>query len=216
MERKIDLSRHAIAFVITALVFALGILLGWQMGYTATSQIASEFETIKLDDYTMEIISLMGDNSTFACGVYNEQIAKFNTETIEFGNKLDFLEKRKGKLDAEVMQLKKSYTLMQMRNYFLLKKIDALCGSSHKVMLYFYSNENYNERADQGIVISSVLAETKNSFIVFHFDVNVDLPVLKVFKESFGVTTAPTLIINNGKYEGFMDKGRLLEAINET
>ncbi|MEW6328931.1 MAG: hypothetical protein AB1468_02315 [Candidatus Micrarchaeota archaeon] len=214
MERKIDLSRHAIAFVITVLVFALGLLLGWQMGYAATSQIQSEFEKLRLDDYTMEIMGLMNQNSTFACGVYNEQIEKFNIETIEFGNKLDFLEKRKGKTDAEVMQLKKSYTLMQMRNYFLLKKIDELCGSSHRVLLYFYSNENYNERADQGLVISAVLAERSGAFVVFHFDVNVDLPVLKVFKDTFGVTTAPTIIIDNRKYEGFMDKGKLLEAIN--
>ncbi len=213
MQRKIS-PLHIVALFITSLIFIIGILIGWQMGYTAESKMKGELEGLRSEQYALDVLSLMRETGEAGCPALQNEFAELSTMTIEYGNSLDYMEKKLGKLDPEVMSLKSDYSLMQARNYLLLKDMDKNCGSSHIIILYFYTNEDYSASTDQGIALQDALAQLpaiREKTAIYHFDVNVNNPVMDAFKEQYGVTKVPTMIIKGKKYEGYVSAEKCRE-----
>ncbi|MEW6528385.1 MAG: hypothetical protein AB1391_00705 [Candidatus Micrarchaeota archaeon] len=212
MERKINISIYITAFIIASILFLLGIFIGWQIAFSAISQIKDEYEKLRVSDYALEVMFLMNYSDEFVCELYKEQLNKFGEEAIEFGKKIDFMENQKGKMDSEVMRFKASYNLLQLRNYLLLEKTQKKCNATHTILLYFYSNENYDARVDQGIIIDQI--RSKINITVYAFDIHVDSPPVKMFIRMQNVTRVPAIIVNNKKYEGYMDREKLLNILH--
>ena len=216
MDRKIS-PLHIVALGVTSLIFIVGLLVGWQMGYAAESQMRSNLEQLRSESYMLEVLSLMRGRGEMGCPVFEKQFSEFSQRTVDYGNNLDYLEKKLGKLDPKVMSLKSDYSLMQMRNYLLLKDLDESCGTKHTVILYFYTNENYSPNTDQGIALGDALAglpEIRDKTLIYHFDVNVKNPVVDALKEQYEVSVLPAMIINGKKYEGFKDAGKCREILS--
>jgi len=156
VKRKISRT-HVIAFIISSLLFFVGLLMGLQFSYYGMSEIEKGFEELKNEEYIMEILILMDESDEYSCAFYDRQMAEFSYETWQFGKMLDRAENAKGKLDPEVMELKSSYALMEFRDSLLLKQIKDKCNISKIIIYYFYSNgEDYDPRTDQGKVLDRI------------------------------------------------------------
>ncbi|MFH1447808.1 MAG: hypothetical protein ABIG39_03005 [Candidatus Micrarchaeota archaeon] len=217
MERRLS-PIHFVALAITSLIFIIGLLLGWQMGYAAENQMQSDFERLRSESYMLEVLSLLRSRGEVSCPILQKEFTEFSGRTLEYGERLEYLEKKLGKLDQEVMRLKSDYMLMQARNYLLLKGMDEDCGTEHIVAIYFYSNEGYSITTDQGIALGSALSsmpEIRDRTVIYHFDANVRNSVVDAFKEQYSVRTVPTTIIDGVKYEGFMDTERCKEVFSQ-
>jgi hypothetical protein len=217
MERRIS-PLHLVALAITSLIFIVGLLLGWQLGYTADSQMKTDFEQMRSESYMLEVLSLMRTRGEASCPVLEKEFSDLTTRTTEYGQKLDYMEKKMGKFDQNVMSLKSDYALMQARNYLLLKGLDESCGTKHVIIIYFYTNEGYSPSTDQGIALADALGdlpEIRDRTAIYHFDSNVDNPVVSAFKEEYVVKTLPAMIINGKKYEGYMDASKCKGILTE-
>ena len=204
--RGLKARMYFFAFVASLLLFTVGLVLGWQLGYSAVTQMRSEFDALSADEAGVELVSLLG-NESFACQIYESEFMRVFQKTVEYGEKLAELESKKGKMDPEVLELKKDYSSMQLRNYLLQQKMDARCGYRHNVIIYFYSNENYMPETDEGLQIGKV--DKEFGVYTYHFDINVDSPIVRGLKAAYNIKTTPTLIINGEKYEGFLTADEL-------
>lgn len=203
------------AFVVSLLLFVVGLVIGWQLGFSAVTQMKTEFDSLAEEGAGVELISLMeNQNQSFACPIYELEFARLFQKTERYGEKLAALEEKKGKTDPEIMELKKAYSVMQLRNYLLQQKTDSKCGSKHNVILYFYSNENYSPETDEGLQIRQV--DREFSVYTYHFDVNAESSVVRGLTAAYGVRVTPTLVINGEKYEGFMDAGHLRQKLSRS
>ena len=94
----------------------------------------------------------------------------------------------------------------------MVKKINEECGEEEDIIIYFYSNLGDCGTCDlQGNVLTYLL-NSRNKLSVYAFDVNIDNTALNILKKRFNITTVPTLIVNNEKYEGYI-KLRELEKM---
>jgi len=201
------------AFVISALLFTVGIVLGWHMGSAAVAGLSGEMDELRWEEQSLELLLLMdsSNDSVISCSFYGTELGRFIYETEQFGDKLAYLEGKKGKLDPEVMALKSDYASMQLRNYFLHKRMEEKCGSWRIPVIYFYSNIDYDPAEDEAPVFSAV--EGDYEFIVYHFDVNADSPVVRALIDSYGVREHPTLVVAGEKHEGFVSEQELRSAL---
>jgi hypothetical protein len=211
--RGLKLRLYAFAFIISLLMFAVGIVLGWQWGYSAVSQMSSELSALSSEETGMETLALM-ENQSFACPIFDSEFARLFQKTLDYGDRLQALENKNGKLDPQVMELKKDYSAMQLRNYLLQQRMDAQCGTAHNTIIYFYSNEGYSAATDEGIQIGLVGA--RYEAYTYHFDVNVDSPLVNGLKAGYGVAETPTLVINGEKHSGFMTAAEIEAALERT
>jgi hypothetical protein len=137
-----------------------------------------------------------------------EYITESNTLSAtlaDLGARLVFAEERLGATDPQVLQLKKQYTLLQIRDYLLMKRLARVCEAESPVALYFYSNVPGDcadcNRASYAL---SYLHETYPNLRVYSFDYNLDLGALKTLIAVEKVRAEfPAFVIEGKRSYGF-------------
>lgn len=128
-------------------------------------------------------------------------------EVSSLGDRLNLAESRLGSNNAEVLRLKKQYTLLQIRDYILTQRIADTCDVSPITALYFYSNEEGAcESCDRASYALSYLRQTYPTLRVYSFDYNLDLGALKTLIAVEKVDERfPAFVIEGKRSYGFTD-----------
>ncbi len=136
-----------------------------------------------------------------------ESVASSTTLTdklADLGSRLSVAENQLGSDNAQVIRLKEQYSLLEIRDYLITKKLAAACGAKPTTVLYFYSNAGDCADCDKAGYALSYLRDTSPSLRVYSFDYNLDLGALRTF---IAVTKVkrdlPAFIINGRPYYGF-------------
>ncbi|HFC11032.1 MAG TPA: hypothetical protein ENJ75_02480 [Candidatus Kaiserbacteria bacterium] len=125
-------------------------------------------------------------------------------ELSDLGDRLSFTENRLGSKDPQVIELKKSYALLEIRDYLLTKKLETNCKVKPVVVLYFYSNAGNCEDCDRAGYALSYLRQTYPHLRVYSFDYNIDLGALKTLISVEKVKPKlPAFIIQGDLHYGF-------------
>lgn len=137
----------------------------------------------------------------------------FSTELSKLGDRLAFAEERLGATDPEVLRLKERYTLLQIRDYLLTKKLSDVCNVNPTIALYFYSNAGDCTDCDRAGYALSYMRQTYPKLRVYSFDYNLDLAALKTFIAVEKIEpTFPAFVIQGKKSYGFTDLETLEKA----
>lgn len=124
----------------------------------------------------------------------------------ELGNKLTHAETDAGASADQILYLKKYYSLLQIKDYLLSKKLSAQCASKKPVfIIYFYSNAgNCTSCVREGYVLTK-LKETYPDLRVYSFDYNIPLSAVDSLKSIYKVdgTSLPSLVIEDKTYSGY-------------
>ena len=122
----------------------------------------------------------------------------------DLGSRLSYAESQLGADDPQVIRLKQQYSLLEIRDYLITRKLAEVCGMKPVTVLYFYSNEGDCSDCDKAGYALSYLRDTYPSLRVYSFDYNIDLGAMQTFialnkiRDSF-----PAFVINGKKIYGF-------------
>lgn len=136
-------------------------------------------------------------------------------------DKLSHTENERGEDDKDVIYLKKYYSLLQVKDYLLSKRLVEKCGSQKKqvFIIYFYSNEK-GECIDcqkEGYVLTR-LKQKYPELRVYSFDYNLDLSVVESLKAIYRVQPSPlpALVIEDKTYTGYKSLEELEALLPDT
>jgi hypothetical protein len=137
-----------------------------------------------------------------------EDIAEGNTlsqEVADLGDRLAVAESQLGSKNSQVIQLKKQYTLLQIRDYLLTQRLSQTCGVKPTVVLYFYSNTpGACTDCDRASYALSYLHNVNPNLRVYSFDYDLDLGALDTLKTVEKIQPKfPAFVINNKRSYGF-------------
>ncbi len=124
------------------------------------------------------------------------------SELSDLGARLAYTEDQLGSDNEEVIRLKKQYSLLEIRDYLLTKRLAAACGNKFKpvVVLYFYSNAGDCANCDKAGYALSYLHDTYPNLRVYSFDYNLDLGALKTLIAVHKVKADPPAFVIDGKH----------------
>jgi hypothetical protein len=122
------------------------------------------------------------------------------SELADLGDRLAYTESQLGKNNVQVMQLKKQYSLLEIRDYLITKELGTACGTKPVTVLYFYSNTGDCSECDKAGYALSYLHNTYPALRVYSFDYNLDLGALKTFITVNKVQGALPAFVVNGKH----------------
>ncbi|MDP2648670.1 MAG: hypothetical protein U1D26_00945 [Patescibacteria group bacterium] len=195
-------SSYAVAFLITALIFATAL---YASNYFSALRIADIRAT--QDDISTDILSLETQFDLLqehSCSDVAENTI-LPSELSSLGNQLAYMESQGSANRAEVLRLKRLYSLLEIKDYILMKQLTAKCSLEPVFILYFYSNEGDCTRAckDQGSVLTA-LSDTYPQLRIYSFDYNLDVSALQTLIAIDKVgDEMPALVINGDAYHGF-------------
>ncbi|MDQ5954602.1 MAG: hypothetical protein QG583_530 [Patescibacteria group bacterium] len=213
MNNNLDWKKYFLVFLITVGLFLTAIYLSNYFGEKKLSQLKTIQDQIAIDILSSETqFSLL---SELSCK--NVSGASLSNELDELGGKLDWGEKNLGATE-EVSYLKKYYSLLQIKDYLLMKKISERCGHKYAFVLYFYTTlENCSECEKQSLVLSK-LRSTYPELRVYSFDFSTDLSAVKAMLDIYKIedTKLPALVIEDEVLTGFNSVEELDIKIKET
>lgn len=201
MRVKIETRKYLIILAITALVFFGALMVSNRFSERRLAEIKSIENNISLDILSSETqFALLKESS---CKAIDHGTA-FSEELNELAQKLSYMEENLGDKNADVLNLKKYYSLLQTKDYLLVGKVNEKCGIKPITIIYFYSNRG--DCADckkEGYVLTK-LREEYPELRIYSFDYNLDLSVVKTMKSIYSVkNTLPALVIGDESYYGF-------------
>jgi len=134
----------------------------------------------------------------------NASSVTLTTELADFGSRLSYAENQLGSDNPQVIRLKERYSLLEIRDYLITKRLAAACGTKPVTVLYFYSNAGDCSDCDKAGYALSYLRNTYPTLRVYSFDYNLNLGALKTFIAVTKVkNTLPAFIINHKQSYGF-------------
>ena len=214
MERSISYPLYALAFVLSVLVFSIGVYVGYLIDQSNQASISKEVEDISRKVESTQLLMLLEDNSSSFCPLYKSQLDSINEEVENIGYRLSYLEEEKNVYDVP---LKKNYFVLEAQSYLLSKKIKERCGDKSVLLIYFYSNANCSSCKDQGDEILRVRDELRDRGIIikiFSFDGDLGSPVADALKTQFSVSKYPSIIVDGKLYSGTMNRETLQSVLS--
>lgn len=195
---------YVIAFLITAIIFATAF---YASSYFNNQRIADVRAT--QDDISTDILSLETQFDLLqehSCSNISESTI-LPSELQTLANRLSYLEAQGSGSVAEVTRLKRLYSLLEIKDYLLMKQIATKCNLKPVFILYFYSNKGdcTTDCEKQGYALTA-LAETYPQLRIYSFDYNLDVSALQTLISIYNVGNKPPALYINGKvYYGFHD-----------
>lgn len=199
MNRTIQWKTYIIAFVITAGIFAVVILLSRFATNQKIQAIQSAQDSIALDIASSETqFSLL---SELSCKNIDAR-SSLSQELSSMEAKIQYTEANKLTNSEELLKLKKTYFLLEIKDFILLRKINERCGSTAVPIVYIYTND-CSDCVKQGYVLAA-LQEKYPELRVYSFDYNVDLSALHALLSIYKVKgdQFPVMIIGEQLYTG--------------
>ncbi len=196
----IDWKKYLIVFLFTAGLFLSASYVSNYFSNKKIDQLKLIQDKISIDILSSETqFSLL---SELSCK--NISDSTLSGELGELGRKLEWGQENLGMTDT-VSYLKKYYSLLQIKDYLLTKKISARCKTKSAFILYFYTTaENCSECEKQGLVLSA-LRDKYPELRVYSFDYSIDLSAVKAMLQIYkiGDTKLPALVIDEDVLTGF-------------
>lgn len=204
MKEKTNWKRYLAAFLITVFIFFTAFYLSNFFNNKKIEEIRSIQNSIAVDILSSETqFDLLEELS---CGNVNDTI--LSQELNELASKIEFSEEQGLGSVEERASLKKYYSLLQIKDYLLMKKAEDKCDLEVTSIIYFYSNQDdCHDCEKQGYILTDIRQNYPN-VRVYAFDYNLDLSALKALITIYKVTEPdrlPALIVNGQVYYGLQE-----------
>lgn len=184
------------AFLITAAIFATGFWTSSTLNTLRFNEIRDIEARIGIDTLSLETqFDLLANLS---CKEINEN-SVLSTELNNLAERLDFTENQLGTNNSTVIQLKRQYSLLEIKDYLLMQQVANKCGLKPVFVLYFYSNKGDCEKCDSAGRVLTYLRETYPKLRVYSFDFNLDLGALGTLISINKIKNEPPAFVINGK-----------------
>lgn len=199
-NRNARWSTYGISFLITAAIFATAILVSNYFNTKRTAIIRSTQDSISVDILSLETqFDLLAEHS---CASISEN-SVLSREIYPLAQRLSYLESQSNVNQEELTRLKRYYSLLQIKDLLLMKRVTEKCRLRPVVILYFYSNAGDCEECEEQGYALTALSEQYPSLRIYSFDYNLDLSALQTLIQINDVSgPLPALVIKDKAYHG--------------
>jgi len=201
VKKNIEFNKYVATFAIATLLLLVGIIIGNYLSNQKISAIKEMENNIQLDIMSLEIQSLLFEQNPCLTS-----LSPISDKLSETSDKISYMEDQLGKQNSQVINLKKYYSMIQIKHYLLIKERKEKCKTDDVIILFFYSNsdENIKESEKQGYVLSYFAEKYGREKIkVYSLDGDLDLEIIRDLKKIEDIFIFPTTIVNGKQYIGF-------------
>ncbi len=198
---KFNWTKYILALLITGAIFIIAILVSNYFNEKKIESVQTIEDRIAIDILSSETqFDLIRSSS---CSLISNNI--LSTELNDLASRLAFMEQNRPNDDTELLRLKRQYSLLEIKDYLLMQRLETQCGFKSISVLYFYSNEDgaCKDCQKTGYVLT-YLREKYPGLRVYSFDYNLDLSALQTLIKLNKIdgSKLPAIIVGSKSYYG--------------
>ena len=212
-ERAARWRTYAIAFLITAFIFATAFWASVYFNDRRIAEVRSAQDNISIDILSLETqFDLLAAHS---CKDISEN-SVLSREIHPLGEQLSYLETQASVNQEALRSLKRYYSLLQIKDLLLMQEVSEKCDLNPIFILYFYSNEGDCESCEEQGYILTALSRDYPQLRVYSFDYHLDVSALQTLIQIRNVEgSLPALVIKDKPYYGLKTIGDIEKIIPE-
>ena len=213
-KRTFDSKKYILSALIVSLIFILGLTIGLVVENKRVDYLMNFYEVEKDDfeslqiQYTLLTSNLYENNTCPGLKyTFNEYLKKLD----EKGNELEAYRLSSSSFNKYRFNLLlRRYLIEEVRSWILAKNIKKSCKDEHIVTILNFHIKDCPKCDDTGLLLSYFKKKFKDNLLIFSFDADfTQEPLVQVLKKIYNITTYPTLVIDDKKYEDFMNKQKI-------
>lgn len=196
----VDSKKYLVAFLITALIFGTAVLASSILTDKKVEDVRAIENRVALDILSSETqFALLAETSCRDIGP-----GFLSKELGPLGEKLSYAENQNGFNSEDVDSLKRSYFLLEIKDYLLMKRLTEKCNIKPTFILYFYSTEDKCDDCEKMGYVLTAMRDKYPDLRVYSFDYYYDVGAIGTLTSIYKIKpNLPALIINGEPYYGF-------------
>jgi hypothetical protein len=196
----IDTKKYVVAFLITALIFGTAVFASAKLNDKKVEDVRSVEDRVALDILSSETqFALLAETSCHDIGP-----GFLSKELGPLGEKLSYAENQSDFSASDLESLKRSYFLLEIKDYLLMKRLTEKCNVKPTFILYFYSTADRCDDCEKMGYVLTALRDKYPDLRVYSFDYNYDLGAITTLISIYKVKPEiPAIIVNGTPYYGF-------------
>jgi hypothetical protein len=205
----LDSKKYLVAFLITAAIFGTAVYASNVLTNKKVEDVRSAEDRVALDILNSETqFDLLSETSCKDIGP-----GFLSQELGPLGEKLSYAENT-GFNESDVESLKRSYFLLEIKDYLLMKRLTEKCNVKPTFILYFYSTKEKCEDCEKMGYVLTALRGKYPDLRVYSFDYNLDLGAIDTLVSIYKVKgELPAVVVNGIPYYGFKSIEELEKTI---
>lgn len=208
----INYRKYLFVLVITVFIFTTAFWLSSWLGDRKVDVMRNSGDNIAIDILSLETqFELLKEAS---CSDFAN--ATLSDKLNELGDRLSYAENQRGVDDDEVLNLKKYYSILEIKDFIVSQKISKTCNINQITILYFYSNKpNCTSCTKQGFVLTK-LRELYPSVRIYTFDYDLKVSALDTLISMYKIEDKtkkdflPAMVINNKTVNGYKSLNEII------
>ncbi len=209
-HEPIDWRKYVLAFAITAIIFATAVYANDYFNQKRLGEMRSIQDAISTNISSSEVeIALLADTACDEVGT-----SMLSDEIGPLAERIAYSEQNLGQGNESIIALKKAYSLLEIKDYLLMKNISTRCNKKIGFALYFYGNDRTCPDCDKASFVLTYLRNKYPELRVYSFDYNLDLSAVQTLISTLKVTNnLPAVVIGREVISGFVDKESLEKTL---
>ena len=205
--------KYIIVFLITAGIFAVAFIVSNYLNDKRYEVIKTTADKISIDILSLETQFELFQESSCA-SLANPVLSD---EINALADRLSYAENQRGIDDDDVITLKKYYSLLEIKDYLVMKKVDKRCDVNPISILYFYTNdEGCEDCAKHGYVLTKLRSDYP-LLRIYSFDYDLDLNAIRTLTTISKIPKdqLPAIVIEGKTYTKFQSVEDIRKIIPE-
>lgn len=210
-KRQHPVGRYIWAFLIASVAFVIFFAFAYGISYLSYESLG---EHTGLIAGSVEQFEDVLANFTCDPSVHLEASSRFDL----IASKLSLLEKRFGKNDERLINVKMNYSALEYRHFLITERFNRECDSDFTTIFFFYSNGNggLQGKSDRmGFILTTLQRIYPDEVMIYSFDANLNSTLIQNLKTTSGVDTVPVVVVNGGEPFAPLDLEDVERYLNE-
>lgn len=205
-----DNKKYIFAFLITLAIFGTAIFASNYLGQKKLDDVRAVENQLSLDILSSETQTSLLEET--ACSDVNNNY--LSSQLDDLRNKLSYAASQNSPKNADIENLKEYYSLLEIKDYLLMKKVTVKCGTHPTFILYFYANSDKCQDCEKTGFVLDALRQKYPSIRTYSFDYNINQVAVKTLISIYHVNgNLPALIINGDPYYGYQSLDELEKTV---
>lgn len=187
-------NKYIFVFLITATIFGVALYVSSYINDKKLADIRAMQDRISTNILSSETQFDVADE--LSCGAIDDNYV--TKELSDLAGRIAYAEQNNSISRDELQTLKKQYSILQVKDMLLAKRIAERCETQLSTILYFYATkEECGDCVKQGYVLDAVRSK-REDVRIYSFDTTLDLATITTLKSLYNIQDELPVIVVNG------------------
>jgi hypothetical protein len=216
VDRKVDWEYLVLAFFVTVIIMTGVFYLGNGLSDHKVNSLRNDVKQIEVEQRSHSLgLQLAESVEGQKCEAMRRWTESSVPEIQNLRQEVAAYESSSQVENTDYKLVKKRYMNLVIQNLIEVRQMEQQCGDNKVNIVYMYTKNDCGRCNDQGSVLTYYRRNYDKEVIVHPLDTDLDMKSIGFMEEFYNVSEYPSLIIEGEVYEGFQDREKVGNLIQQ-